>query len=645
MALIGAGLIADAIARTDSGPRRGDPAEPATAAASGQVVVVASDCWDMNAYPAVREAGRVSGGPWLPVRAELGRVVIGPVEVAGRPGCVQCAEARRQRAREHPEGYDAVRTRHAEALAQRPTELLTVLAAELIAGLVADEVARLTRDVSAARTHCAMLYVDLRTLQVTTHRFLPDPLCPECGGLPTDDAESARIVLRSRPKPTPDTYRVRAVMDELDALRQTYVDAECGVVRVIRRDSSAGLAVAAAPMGLRGGQVESGFGRTRSYLASETIALLEALERYAGMQPGGKRTAVRASYTELRAQAIDPRTLGLHATDSYQSPDFRYRPFDENAPYRWVWGYSFVREAPVLVPEAYAYYGTHDHDTFVYEISNGCALGSCLEEAILYGVLEIAERDAFLMTWYARMPVPRIDPSSARDRAIPTLVETIEAETGYLVHIFDITLEQGIPCFWVMAVNPSESDGQLKVVCAAGSHLDPERAVENALSELGPILASHIATLPHERRRAREMVADPSRVEAMADHTIANGDITAYHRFDFLTESTRVRSFADIARSDGHRNTDLCDDLRSTIDRYRTTGLDVIVVDQTTPEHRAGGLSCVKVIIPGTLPMTFGHQFRRVDGLPRLYDVPRLLGFRSDRLAPEDVNPHPHPFP
>jgi ribosomal protein S12 methylthiotransferase accessory factor len=68
----------------------------------------------------------------------------------------------------------------------------------------------------------------------------------------------------------------------------------------------------------------------------------------------------------------------------------------------------------------------------------------------------------------------------------------------------------------------------------------------------------------------------------------------------------------------------------------------VIVVDQTTPEHQAGGFSCVKVIIPGTLPMTFGHDVRRVDGLPRLFDVPRRLG---KRLRAQDVNPDPHPFP
>jgi ribosomal protein S12 methylthiotransferase accessory factor len=645
MALLGHGLLADAIARIDSGSYRVDPAEPSTAAASCQVVVVASDSWDFSAYPAVREACRGQGVPWLPVRAELGRVVIGPVEVADRPGCVQCAEARRQRAREYPQGYDAVHARHAEAIALRPTDLLTVLAADLIAGLVADEVASLAEAGSAARTSCAMLYVDLQTLQVTTHCFLPDPLCPECGDLPADDAESARIILQPRPKLTPDTYRVRAVVDELDALKQTYVDAESGIVRTIRRDSMAGLAVAAAPMGLRGGQVESGYGRTRSYRVSEMIALLEAMERYGGMQPGGKRTVVQASYNEVRDQAIDPRSLGLHSTDSYQSPGYRFRPFDEDAPYRWVWGHSFARQGPILVPEAYAYYGTHDKDSFAYEISNGCALGSCLEEAILYGILEIAERDAFLMTWYARMPVPRVDLGSARDHAISTLVDTIEAETGYQVLVFDTTLEQGIPCFWVMAINPSEADDQLKLVCAAGSHLDPERAVENALSELGPILASHIATFPDESERAREMVADPSLVKTMPDHSVINGDITAFHRFDFLTESTHIRSFADISQPSSHRNTDLRDDLQSVIDRYRDTGLDVIVVDQTTPEHRAGGLSCAKVIIPGTLPMTFGHQFRRVDGLPRLYEVPRLLGYRPDRLDPESVNPHPHPFP
>jgi ribosomal protein S12 methylthiotransferase accessory factor len=77
-----------------------------------------------------------------------------------------------------------------------------------------------------------------------------------------------------------------------------------------------------------------------------------------------------------------------------------------------VWAHSFARGEAVLLPERYAYYGLDrsSHRTeeqildrpFVYEISNGCAIGSCLEEVILHGLLEVAERDAFLMTWLTR---------------------------------------------------------------------------------------------------------------------------------------------------------------------------------------------------------------------------------------------------
>ena len=41
-------------------------------------------------------------------------------------------------------------------------------------------------------------------------------------------------------------------------------------------------------------------------------------------------------------------------------------------------------------------------------------------------------------------------------------------------------------------------------------------------------------------------------------------------------------------------------------------------------------MTSAKVIVPGTLPMTFGHRLRRTHGIPRLKEL---------------LNPHPHPFP
>jgi ribosomal protein S12 methylthiotransferase accessory factor len=631
--VIGHGLLAESI----------DAAVDGAPGGTGAVIVAAADGWDTRAYPEVRREARERGVPWLPVRAELGRVVVGPAELPGAPGCVRCAEFRRGLARRHPAGHDAVLRAHTDVLADRPSSWLTGLAADVVAALVAEEAARLAAG-EPARTRTAMLYVDLGTLGVEVHRFLPDPLCPDCGTPPADAPAPFEPV--ARPKPAPDVYRVRDVAAELDALVETYVDSESGLIRGIDRGSEGGLVVAAAHVGLRGGQVEGGYGRSRSYLTSRLTAVLEGIERYGGGRPGARRTAVRAAYTEVADHAVDPRTLGPHAEDVYRGPEFRFRPFDPATPYRWVWGYSFARRAPILVPEAYAYYRMHHADPasppFAYEISNGCALGSCLEEAVLYGLLEVAERDAFLMTWYAGMSVPRIDLGSARDRTVPLIAEAMTAETGYRVMAFDTTVEQRVPCVWAMAVNP-EDDGRPKVVCSAGSHLEPERAAENALSELGPILTDLIRRYPEQRDKAAAMAADSSAVTVMSDHALLYAAPEVFGRLDFLTGVTETRRFD--AMSTGFGNQDLREDLRELVDRYLATGLDVVVVDQTTPEHEAGGFSCVKVVVPGTLPMTFGHANRRTDGLPRLLTVPHELGHRAGPLRPGDLNTDPHPFP
>ncbi|RVX44165.1 thiazole/oxazole-forming peptide maturase SagD family component [Nonomuraea polychroma] len=177
------------------------------------------------------------------------------------------------------------------------------------------------------------------------------------------------------------------------------------------------------------------------------------------------------------------------------------------------------------------------------------------------------------------------------------------------------------------------------------SPLSPERALENALSELSSVLADLVRRYPEQREEARRMVEDPSRVRAMADHATLYGCADAFSRFGFLLGTAPSRRLEDVGRTTGFGNHDLTDDLMEAVSRYLDTGLDVIVVDQTTPEHRTARLACTKVIIPGTLPMTFGHDHRRTDGLPRLREVPWRLGYRDRPLDPSEINPHPHPFP
>ena len=534
-------------------------------------------------------------------------------------------------------------------LAGEASTWLTALAARTVAAVTAAEIPALQ---PFRRTEQALLFVDLGTLAVSTHRVQPDPFCG-CGALPEQSADDARVMLQPRPKPTPGTYRIRPLGSaDLDRLRRSYVDDVTGVVKRAETFTEGSLAVGVAQMRSRwADRAELSWGRTPRHRTSEMVAILEALERHGGMAPGGRRGGVQAAFADLGDRAVDPRTFGLHAPDQYDQPGFPFQPFHPDRVCRWVWGYSFGRQEPVLVPQAYAYYRSHRLDpgdpSFAYEISNGCALGSCLEEAILYGILEVVERDAFLLTWYARLAAARIDLSSAADRSVPILAALIEADTGYQVLAFDITMEHGIPSVWAMAVSPSGADSpavasRRRFPCRprAGGH-------GRRSASWDPILADLLARYPDIAERGRRWRPTPRSVTAMDDHSVLHTSPQAAARLDFLATATVSRTFAELraAVGDTFATSDLRDDLTAMLAALGRHSLDVIVVDQTTPEHRAGGLCCVKVIVPGLLPMTFGQQHRRVHGLPRLYHVPRLLGYRDRALTRDEVNPDPHPFP
>ncbi len=525
---------------------------------------------------------------------------------------------------------------------------MTPLVANTVTALVIDELDRLLTDRASARTRGALLCVSLRSAALSRHPVLPDPLCPRCAVLPQDAPAAARLRPRRLPKRDPSLLRVGELGSRQAELERLYVDAETGVIASLGSSSENGSPGAVARLSPARAVHDSqhGYGRTGDFRSATLTAVTEALERLAGNYPRGRRTAVRAAYAEVAEQALDPRTLGLYPDSWYDQSEFRFARFHPDRETRWVWGYSFARAEPVLVPQTYAYYGSgrQDDPGFAFEISNGCALGGCLEEAILYGLLELAERDAFLMTWYTRMPAPRVDLHSARDRRIPLTAELIRQRHGYEVMAFASTLEQRVPAFWTMAVDRVGGPGRPQLMCGAGAHPDAERALLGALHELVPAVTG--LRTRYDPDTAASLLADPDLVREMDDHAMLYGHPDASQRLDFLPVDGPARPLADFAqRWAWPRYGDLGEDLAELVGRYQDSGLDVIAVDTTSPEHRVGGFACAKVIVPGTLPMTFGHRYRRTHDLPRLSTVPALLGYRSTELSPEDLNPFPHPFP
>ncbi|NGO74047.1 YcaO-like family protein, partial [Streptomyces boncukensis] len=179
--------------------------------------------------------------------------------------------------------------------------------------------------------------------------------------------------------------------------------------------------------------------------------------------------------------------------------------------------------------------------------------------------------------------------------------------------------------------------GQPAVVCGAGARPSFEGALRAALDEL---VCTLLAPPAYDQRRAARMLEDPFAVAGMGDHELLYAHPSAARRLGFLAADAPRVTLPELARARPwpHR-ADLAEQVGELVRRYARDGMEVIVADQTRPEHRAAGLRCVKVLVPGTLPMTFGHAQRRIEGLPRVRTLPRTLGYRATALATEEANP------
>lgn len=635
------------------------PESSAERLVSCPLIVFCRDNWDPEALQHLNHRCIQLGIAFLPVYTSLNLGMVGPCVLPHTTGCTTCAEQRSFMATlndaEQNFSHDYVKIVREKTVRQ---PWLTAWNQEILAQIVLAEIAAYLHAPEQLRTQRAQVCLELDTQESRLHRFLPLSTCPACGHKTPDTPEQATIVLRSQAKPAPYSYHVRDLVANEEALLDTYVDSRLGVISAFapRHDSAQPHTLAfARTMPQTRQTLISSMGMSTRWNQSMVVALAEMLERLAGHYPHKKQTHVRASYHQLAGTeaVLDPTTLVLHSPAQYARPDFHFVPYHHDLIIDWVWGYSFKRAQPLLVPQTCVYYGglfhQIEHNAFVYEISNGCALGGNREEAIFHGILEVAERDAFLLTWYAQLALPRLDLTSVTDPSTRLLMKHIEQMSGYTLAAFNATLDHAIPCLWIMAIDEQVLK-RPRVLCIAGSHPHPERALMKALQELGTMLLPLVLpdAFEQEKEHLLKMLHDPFEVQQMEDHARLYRLPEAFDRLSFLFRSPQRLSFQEAFPQfyeQPPNRMDLRDDLVALINHYLHHDIDVIVVDQTSPEQDFHDLHCVKVLMPGTLPMTFGHAYRRTTGCQRLLQVPYTLGFRSQPLTEAELNPHPHPFP
>jgi ribosomal protein S12 methylthiotransferase accessory factor len=567
--------------------------------------------------------------PLLFVGAWRGMVYVGPFWTPGRPGCPRCLLTRTANSPFGPDLGDDGTTRPA-----MPDAATAALGPGVLA-MVAQYVRR-----PPGEGQVVVVYGTTGTSEPQT--LLPDSTCAICGvaaagtlpeltdpGVPLTKIEATALR-------TGDPVRAGLAGD--------YLSPGLGLFKELRQDLQSPFGACSVELPGRFGRREPAIGRAGSYRTARTVAVLEGLERYAGLYRGGGPAVTRAAYADIADRALYPPSLGTHPDESYRSEGFRYRPFDACTVVDWVPAYSFRNGGPVLVPERAAFWGPrHDGEvSFFHDTSNGCALGGSVEEAIVHGLREVAERDAYLLGWYRKLALPEVEMAGA-DPGLDELLRKCRLFTGFEFRCFDSTMEYGLPSFWLVAENRRD-DGP-RVLTGSAAHPDPVRALTGGLHELVGIIQATTHGFAEHRADALRMLADPDALRRMPDHSLVGALPEARPRYAFLMDTRHGRTkLGEVARTVREDAADLRADLDSMVGGFLRAGLDVLALDQTMPELRRNGLHCVRVLVPGLVPMTFGHRNRRTEGLSRL-TAGSGIPYRSLLAPDEEVGCIPHPFP
>ncbi|GLW56355.1 YcaO-like family protein [Kitasatospora phosalacinea] len=615
--------------------------------------------WELRAMA----AARATGTDLLSVRIGAAEIQIGPRWTPdGEPACPGCAAAadsyRRWDTERRPENDRREREREGgreggRAADSSPVTELSTTTEPPAPGRAVPVPPWLEDVVGAVLTAQGApgpgeLVVVSRTGGVTRHRVMRTFRCRLCGGGPpllaaADDAPPVppRPVRRPTAAEVPTRQGPAPFAMDPDRMRAAFADPRFGPVVRITRYSAGSFPMSEVDV-LAG--TPSGLGRGLRFREAEAVGMFEAMERQAGY-PHAATVVPWTTHRELGDRALDPATLGGYTDRQFASPLSKVRRCTADTPLDWVWARPPLGGEPRLVPAEVGFYrygyrirpeAAADTRSAFLESSSGCALGGSFEEAALHSLLELAERDAFLQAWHLARPLPAVDPATVRDRQSRLLLKRAE-EHGYDVHLLVATADIPVPAVWALAVR---RDGGLPAsFSTAGCHPDPEQAVRSALWELAQLVTGGLTWDPEP---LEPLIDDPWQVEELVQH---------WRRYTFPELLPRVERvlggpLLPLAEAFGGwprplvraAGGDVTGALEYVLDLYRTAGLGtVLAVDQSTPDHAALGLSVVKCVVPGILPMCFGQAHQRLSGLDRL-----LSRLDAD---PADLPLDPHPFP
>lgn len=331
---------------------------------------------------------------------------------------------------------------------------------------------------------------------------------------------------------------------------------------------------------------------------------------------------IQAAFVDIET-AIDPRSIIKFQPMQYRLKGFPFKPFDETAKYGWVEGHDEITGSKVHVLADHVYFPYFPKTPYYcYANSSGVAAHPDKQRAVETSVLELVERDSFMIAYLTRTQFPTVTEHTLPESIRKRIQELRKA--GFRVWIKDHSLDLA-PAVCIMA----QSEEFTYTPCASCARFDIEHAINHALMEVEALILVRL-------QNGQTEPIKPEKVMWPMDHGRLYGQKRYFHRADFLMHGREKIAFREIGKHASQSWQEL-------LDRFKLKKWKFLTVPLFLSEKYGGNgdLHIVRSIIPGMVPMTFGFR-QEPAGMERIYAIAREFG--NCNLSYRELTKFPHPF-
>jgi len=345
-------------------------------------------------------------------------------------------------------------------------------------------------------------------------------------------------------------------------------------------------------------------------------ALAEAIERYSNFAFFKDTVDYIGSYSDLKKMALNPKEFVFFSDKQLQTKAYKRFLINDKSLFRWTKIKSLDNKKDYFIPSQLIYlsYKHVKGEPIIYpSISTGVAGHFTIEHALLNGIYEILERDAFMIYFLNKLRPKQYDLTSSENKKIKSFLDISKRYNLQIVSL-SIKTDVDIP---VVATIVIDRSGLAKAVSIGlKSHLDIEKAIIGSINE-----AFHTRTWIREA-----YIQNPkgiSKSELINDSSIRNRGIFWYFPKSISKINFMIKNLEVI--------------------KVKNENEKLTVPDQISKLKKALDKKGYKIFYKNITPAYFKeipYERYPLQGGKRLKKVPVGLGYKNNTK----LNMYPHPF-